>query len=91
LPLYVRAGTILPLADPVPNVADDTVFNLTCKVFGPDARPCVLFEDDGITYNYEQGACNELTLTVTEKKGAATRSGNFKGQRYQIAAWEFVE
>jgi alpha-D-xyloside xylohydrolase len=46
LPIFIKAGTILPLAKPVEFVAPDTRFEITCYVYG-NANKAALFEDDG--------------------------------------------
>lgn len=40
LPLYVRQGTLLPLAEPVPYINTQTVFNLNCKIYGTPTATC---------------------------------------------------
>jgi len=50
VPLYVKAGTLLPIAEPVPYIAPDTVFDITLRAFGDCAEAtCRLIEDDGLT------------------------------------------
>ncbi|MCJ8209250.1 DUF5110 domain-containing protein [Mucilaginibacter sp. RS28] len=90
LPVFVKEGTILPLAKPVENVSPNTKFEITCCVYGDKARG-TLFEDDGETFDLEQGNYNSLTLTYDGKKGNLTRSGSFKNHRYQIKNWEVIK
>lgn len=91
MPIYVKAGTILPLAEPIQSVKDGVIFNITCHVYGNNAVDCVLFEDDGISYDYENGMCNELILSVKGENGSVTRKGNFKKERYHINNWVFID
>ena len=91
LPIFIKAGTILPLADPVDFVSPDTKFVITCYVYGVNATPAALFEDDGITFNYQQGAYNTVNLSYSNGKGSVTRSGSFAAQRYVVKAWKVVE
>ncbi len=56
LPLYVKAGTILPLAESVPFVSLTTCFQLTCKVYGNATTSISLLEDDGESYDYQSGS-----------------------------------
>lgn len=52
IPLFVRAGAVLPLAKPVEYISDDIIFNLTVYRYeGAPLRPFVLVEDDGLTYS----------------------------------------
>ena len=91
LPLFVKSGAILPLAEPVNCVSDTTGFRLKCRVYGDIPRECVLYEDDGTTFDYEKGLYNILTLQWNAQKGILSeRKGNLKIQRYAIAGWEHI-
>ncbi|MEO8110488.1 MAG: TIM-barrel domain-containing protein [Ginsengibacter sp.] len=91
LPLFVKDGSIVPVAVPLDYVDDKAIFEITCKVFGNNALPFTLFEDDGITYNFQKGIFNTLVLNVADGKGSVERKGNFKGSRYNIKGWEFFK
>lgn len=91
LPLYVKAGAILPLAEPVTHITENTLFNLHCRVYGDaSATTFKLHEDDGISYDFESGNYNQLTLSLKRGKGVIKRSGPYKGKRYQIKDWTFI-
>lgn len=90
LPLYVKVGTILPLAEPVPFVSPTTCFQLTCKVYGNAATSVSLLEDDGESYDYQSGVYNIVTLQVDKKKVKLIRNGDYKGRRFVLAGYEFV-
>ena len=50
VPLYVKAGTLLPVAEPISYVAPDTVWEITLRPFGDCSEAtCRLIEDDGLT------------------------------------------
>jgi alpha-D-xyloside xylohydrolase len=90
-PVFIKDKSILPIAAPLQNVKDDTVFNLTVKVYGENPKDFILFEDDGTTYNYEEGIFNRVRLSYNEAgKGAVERSGNYIENRYQITNWKYV-
>jgi alpha-glucosidase len=56
LPVFVRAGTILPMA-PLVQSSDETPQGpLTLRVYAGDACAGQLYMDDGKTYAYENGA-----------------------------------
>ncbi len=86
LPLFVKEGTVLPLADVVEYITPQTSFNITCYAYGADAKGA-LFADDGTTFNFEKGQYQNIALQYTAKKGTAKTSGSFKGRRYKIAKW----
>jgi alpha-D-xyloside xylohydrolase len=90
IPVFVKEGAILPLAEPVEFVNADTKFNITCYVYG-SAGDTQLFEDDGITYNFEKKQYNLVELTAAAKKGHVNRKGSYNNIRYLINAWKFIE
>lgn len=91
LPLYVKAGSLLPLARPVQYVGEDTVFKLDCKVFGAPEASCTLFEDDGVSYAYERGVFNDVTLTARKNKVKLSRTKGYPGKRYEVASVKFID
>jgi len=93
MPLFVKDGTILPLADPLQFVSETSVFDITCHVYGnPDGKQYTLFEDDGVSYDFENKNCyNWLNLGVKKGKGYYKRQGSFNGQKYSINKWVFIK
>ena len=55
LPLFVRAGSIVPLGDSVENTTQ-TQNIAKVKVYRGANSEFTLYDDDGATYSYEQGA-----------------------------------
>ncbi|MBN1346112.1 MAG: DUF5110 domain-containing protein [Phycisphaerae bacterium] len=90
VPVFVKEGTLLPLAEPVEYVASDTVFNVTVRVYGDAPPPFTLYEDDGETFDFEKGALNRVTLSWKDGRVAVERAGNYAGRQYRIAQWEKV-
>ena len=90
LPIFIKEGTILPLANPVDHVDQDTKFEITCWVYGSNATRATLFEDDGTSFNYEKGNYNTITLSWQKNKGTVKRSGQFKNVRYVIKKWQVI-
>lgn len=91
LPLYVRQGTLLPLAAPVPNVDAQTVFDLHCKVYGTPTATCQLFEDDGISYDFQKGTYNNVTLDAAKGKVKLKRTKGCKLNRYKLVSSQFID
>lgn len=91
LPIYVRQGTILPLATPVPNISEETVFDLNCKVYGVPSATCSLFEDDGVSYNYQKGKYNIITLDAAKGKVTLKRTKGIDVKRYKVVGYEFIK
>lgn len=68
LPLFVRAGSILPLGEVVPHTGVEQR-DLRLRVYpGADAR-CCIYRDDGRTYAYEQGAYSLTELSWDDAAG----------------------
>lgn len=57
LPVFVRAGAIIPMQNAVESTAQPTDGILRIHVwYGPDSTSFTYYEDDGLTYQYEKGA-----------------------------------
>jgi len=91
MPIYIKSGTILPLAAPLQNASEDKIFNITCHVYGDNPTNLILFEDDGISYEYEKDLYNTITLSCKDKKGKQDKKGNYKNKKYIIDKWNFIK
>lgn len=84
IPVFVKDGTLLPLARPLQHVADDAVFDITVKAYGDEPSACMLYEDDGTTFEHRNGIYN--WVKIEWKDGVeVTRNGNYPGIRYNIS------
>ena len=65
----------MPLAKPLQYVADDSVFDIVCHVYGDASEATsTLFEDDGVSYDFEsKNSYNWLLLDVKNGKGKYKR------------------
>ncbi len=78
-PMFVRAGSILPLGPEMQYVGEKAWDNLELRIYpGADAA-FTLYEDEGDNYNYEKGKYTTITmqwsdshrtLTIGERKGS---------------------
>lgn len=94
LPLFVRSGAVLPMCTAC-NYLDDTDEVLELHIFGEGEGECMLYEDDGETFAYRDGAYafTRVCSFVTDKEirltvGAA--EGGYIGmlpQRKIVAVW----
>ena len=90
LPLFVKAGTILPLAQPLEYVPEDYTFDITCYVYGDADTRGLLFEDDGYSFDFEHGAFNEVNLIWKNHTGGLYRKGFYDKPRYTITEWKLI-
>jgi alpha-D-xyloside xylohydrolase len=90
IPIFVKDNTLLPLAEPVEHITPETVFNVTCHVYGNPAGTIKLFEDNSNNFNFEKGQYNWLTLSWNGKIGNSSRTGNYKKQLYRITNWKVM-
>jgi alpha-D-xyloside xylohydrolase len=81
IPIYVRAGSILPLS-PITNTTQVVDDPIELRIYrGADGK-FTLYEDEGNNYNYEHGAYSTIPITWSEKTQKLTigaRRGSFKG------------
>ncbi|HEY4206031.1 MAG TPA: TIM-barrel domain-containing protein, partial [Puia sp.] len=91
LPIFIRAGAIIPLAKPVEHIGTDDQFDITCYVYGDHDGRGNLFEDDGYTFDYERGDYNSVELRWKDQKGTVSRAGNFKNKKYNITGWKVIK
>lgn len=86
IPVFVKDGTLLPLAEPVPYIADDFVLSISFRQYGENAQPCLLYEDDGASYDYRSGGYNWITVRAgSNGRIEVERSGSYAGRRYVFA------
>jgi alpha-D-xyloside xylohydrolase len=90
-PVFVKGDTLLPLAAPTEHFDDNICYEITVKVYGDHPAATSLFEDDGVSNDFQQGKQNRIDLTWADGKGTAVRTGAYAGPpRYRIAGWTNV-
>ena len=86
VPMFVRAGSILPLGPEMQYVGEKSWDNLELRVYpGADAT-FTLYEDEGDGYNYEKGVYTTISMTWNDKQRALTigdRQGSYPGMIQQ--------
>ena len=91
VPMFVKSGTLLPLAESVEYVTPETSFEITIHVFGNTAEPVWLYEDDGISLDYLKGRQNQWEITWSKGHGAVKKTGEYSGPaRYKIKAFNKI-
>ena len=82
LPLFVRAGSILPFGPELQYIGEKPQDPITLYVYAGADGGFTLYEDDGLTYDYEKGAFSEIPIHWDDAAKTLTiggRKGSFKG------------
>ncbi|MBR6589544.1 MAG: DUF5110 domain-containing protein [Bacteroidaceae bacterium] len=82
IPVYVKAGSILPFGPAVQYSTEKPWDNLEIRVYPGANGEFVLYEDEGDNYNYEKGAFSEIPFRWDNDHGTliiGARKGKFKG------------
>lgn len=82
IPLYVKAGSIIPWGPQVQYSTEKKWDNLELKVYTGANGSFTLYEDEFDNYNYEKGAYTEIPLTwedASRKLTVGARTGSYKG------------
>lgn len=91
IPLYVKKGSILPIAEPVLYAAEKSWKNLEIRVYTGADGAFTLYEDEGDGYAYEKGVFSEIDfkyedasrkLTIGERRGVFP--GMLKRRRFSV-------
>jgi alpha-D-xyloside xylohydrolase len=82
MPLYVRAGSIVPFGPDLQYTSEKAADPITLYVYEGADGAFALYEDQGTTYDYERGAFTIIPLRWNDAKKTLTigaRSGGFPG------------
>lgn len=82
IPLYVRAGSIVPFGPKVQYSTEKKWNNLNIRIYPGADGEFVLYEDENDNYNYEKGAYSTIKFTWDDANrtlNIADREGTFPG------------
>ena len=82
VPMFVRAGSILPLGPEMQWVGEKSWDNLELRIYPGADGSFTLYEDEGDSYNYEKGAYSVILFSWNEKTRTLTigdRQGSYPG------------
>ena len=86
MPLYVRAGSIVPFGPEMQWSDEKPAEDIRLYVYAGADADFTLYEDDGLTYAYEQGACASVPIHWDDAARTLTvgaRRGSFPGMLQQ--------
>jgi len=82
IPLYVKAGSIVPIGPGVQYATEKKWDNLEIRIYPGANGRFVLYEDENDNYNYEKGVYSTISFNWDDAKKTLTindRSGSFPG------------
>ena len=82
IPVYVKAGTVLPVGPDVQYAAETPWDDLQLRIYTGADGDFTLYEDEGDGYAYETGACSEIPMHWDDAASVLTigrRKGTFPG------------
>jgi alpha-D-xyloside xylohydrolase len=82
MPLFIRAGSIIPFGPEIQYTGEKPADPVTLRIYAGADGQFTLYEDDGLTYDYEKKSFATIPIGWDEKNRTLTigkRSGAFKG------------
>lgn len=82
MPLYVKAGSILPIGPEVQYATEKKWDALEIRIYPGAGGEFILYEDEGDNYNYENGTYSTIAFTWNDAKETLSigeRKGSFRG------------
>lgn len=82
LPVFVRAGSIIPTGPEIQYVTEKPADPITLYVFTGKDGSFEIYEDENVNYNYEQGKYSIIPISYKDDQGTLTigaRKGFFNG------------
>jgi alpha-D-xyloside xylohydrolase len=82
VPMFVRAGSILPLGPEMQYVGEKAWDNLELRLYPGADGSFTLYEDEGDNYNYERGVYSTITFLWNDRARTLTigqRQGEYPG------------
>ena len=86
VPMFVRAGSILPLGPEMQYVGEKVWDNLELRIYPGANGTFTLYEDEGDNYNYEKGQYATIVFQWNDSKKTltiGTRQGSYPGMLQQ--------
>lgn len=82
MPLFIREGSIIPVGPEISYTDEKPADPLTLYIYSGRDCAFTLYEDEGVNYNYEKGACSTIKFSYNNGSGEITigdRNGNYDG------------
>jgi alpha-D-xyloside xylohydrolase len=82
MPLFVKAGSIVPIGPAIQYTSEKLDGPITLYVYRGANGKFDLYEDDGVSYEYEKGAFSRIPVSYDDASQSlviGNRSGSFPG------------
>jgi len=82
MPIFVKAGSIVPLGPEIQYVGEKPGAPVTLYVYGGENATFTLYEDEGVNYNYEKGDYSKITFDYNDAAKTlqiSDREGQYDG------------
>lgn len=82
IPVFVRAGSILPMAEGLQHASDQCIEQLEIHIYSGADTEYELYEDAGNDYTYENGAFSRIRMQWSDEKRILQifdREGSYRG------------
>ena len=90
LPVYVPAGTILPLAPLVQATGEKPSGPLTLRVFPGEDCQGTIYQDDGITFDFRKGAYLRQHFSCSQASDGAVTVNLGASEGYYVPWWTSI-
>ncbi len=91
IPLFVKDGGIIPMMPAIRQTSEwKTNTPLTVHVYGKSEGSFVLYDDDGLTFNFEKGAYTTKLIKAKNGKGTIEDVHNSEAWIYGEIEWKFM-
>ena len=80
MPLFVRAGSLVPMGKVIQNTTSGKQTELELRIYPGADADFTLYDDDGVSYDYEKGVSTKIPLhwdNNAQKLTVGTRQGSF--------------
>jgi alpha-D-xyloside xylohydrolase len=88
IPVFVKSGSLLPLAKPTLHTGQADSYSLTVRGYGTDSLQCTLYEDDGSSK--PEWTTVTLSWNRDEQEGTIRRAGPKQSHEYVVSTWERI-
>lgn len=84
IPVFVKPGTVIPGQFDVQRLDDTSIKNILFTIYNGEKGECTLYEDDGISTDYEEENFAQIQMSHTTENGVKTIviapvKGNYDG------------